>query len=74
MPHNGQPACLRVGIHTGPLVSGVIGTKMPKFALFGDTMNTSSRWATIARCLGPLVFCGFTVAQERESLWPCCVM
>ena len=34
MPHNGQPVCLRVGIHTGPIVSGIIGSRMPKFCLY----------------------------------------
>ncbi len=33
MPHNNQPVQLRVGIHSGPLVSGLVGTKMPKFTL-----------------------------------------
>lgn len=33
MPHNHQPVALRVGIHTGPIVSGVVGTRMPKFCL-----------------------------------------
>ena len=43
MPHNGQPVQIRVGIHTGPCVSGLVGTKLPKFSIFGDTMNTASR-------------------------------
>ena len=34
MPHSGQPVALRVGIHTGPVVSGVIGSRMPKFCLY----------------------------------------
>ena len=35
MPHNSEPVSLRIGIHTGPLVSGLVGSKMPKFTLFG---------------------------------------
>ena len=30
-------------MHTGPVVTGLIGTKLPKFSVFGDTMNTASR-------------------------------
>ena len=33
MPHNHQPVLLRVGIHSGPIVSGVVGSRMPKFCL-----------------------------------------
>ncbi|KAG1654219.1 hypothetical protein FOA52_006963 [Chlamydomonas sp. UWO 241] len=48
MPHNGQPTTVRIGVHTGACVSGLIGTRQPKFALFGDTMNTSSRMESTA--------------------------
>ena len=65
--HNGQQRELRCGIHSGPVIAGIIGEKKFSYDLWGDTVNIASRLQSMAQP-GSVMISDFTRYKLAKRL------
>jgi adenylate cyclase len=63
------PAGIRVGVHTGPLVAGAVGSpKRMKYTTVGDTVNTAARLEAYKKDLARDDTCRILVSEATRQL------
>lgn len=65
---DGRPLQLRIGLSSGPVVAGVIGTKKFIYDLWGDTVNLASRMESQGAC-GQIQVSTETYQRLQDQFW-----
>ncbi|MCK5469203.1 MAG: adenylate/guanylate cyclase domain-containing protein, partial [Cyclobacteriaceae bacterium] len=60
---------IRIGVHTGPLVAGIVGTKKWQYDIWGDTVNIASRMESNSE--SGMVNLSETTYYEIKDEFPC---
>jgi guanylate cyclase len=63
---DGHKIRMRIGMHSGPLVAGIIGTGKFSYDLWGDTVNTASRMESSGK-IGSIQVTGATYELLRDD-------
>ena len=61
------PFEIRIGIHTGPVVAGIVGVKKYAYDIWGDTVNVSARMEQNSEA-GKINISGSTYDLVKDNL------